>query len=65
MVRVYLASTPLQAIPPGGLGEVAGVTLPQPGEYVVRAAWSRRPREDHNDYAADSEEHYLIETWPA
>lgn len=65
VVRVYLASTTLQAIPPGGLGDVAGVTLPRPGGYVVRAAWSQRPREDHNDSADDGEERYLIDVWPA
>jgi hypothetical protein len=64
MVSVYLASTTLQAIPPGGLGDVAEVTLPQAGEYVVRAAWSRRPREDRNDFVEDGEEQYLIDVWP-
>lgn len=64
VARLYLASTTFQAIPPMGDGDFAEITLPHPGEYFVRAAWSRRPREDHNDFADDGEEQYLIDVWP-
>lgn len=61
----YLSSTSFQAVSTMGYGDLAEITLPKPGEYVVRAAWSRRPREDHNDFADDGEEQYVIDVWPA
>lgn len=61
-VTLFLASTEFLAIPLAGGGEEVGATLPKPGRYSVRAAWTGRYDDQEVE---DGEERYLIDVWPA